>query len=142
MPLRLFLVRGPSRGSLPVVTGGDAPDKNLDTATLTNASEDADCSVAPERVVVTAAALDNVFAPGIEPAAVVVTDEASNSFLAPSLASRGKRLTSTAGARPPVRRSAALPQVKTVSMIGDKYAVVIGLAQPSSLVREWALARQ
>jgi iron complex transport system substrate-binding protein len=34
---------------------------------------------------------------------------------------------------------AALPQVKRGTMLTDRYAVVIGLAQPSSLVRAWAL---
>lgn len=34
---------------------------------------------------------------------------------------------------------AALPQVKKGTMLTDSYAVVIGLAQPSSLVRAWAL---
>lgn len=33
----------------------------------------------------------------------------------------------------------ALPQVRNGTMITDNYAVVIGLAQPSSLVRAWAL---
>ncbi len=34
---------------------------------------------------------------------------------------------------------AALPQVRNGTMVSDNYAVVIGLAQPSSLVRAWAL---
>lgn len=45
------------------------------TVTLTNAFEDADYPVAPERVVVTASALDNVLALGITPTAVIMTEQ-------------------------------------------------------------------
>jgi iron complex transport system substrate-binding protein len=50
-------------------------DGGADTITLTNAFEDADYPVAPERAVVTASALDNVLALGITPAAVVMTEQ-------------------------------------------------------------------
>ncbi|AGP31445.1 ABC transporter substrate-binding protein [Corynebacterium terpenotabidum] len=48
-------------------------DGAMDTVTLTNAFEDAEYPVDPERVVVTASALDNVLALGITPTAVVMT---------------------------------------------------------------------